>query len=161
MPTLLLYFPSKDELFREVVRSTVIAAVRSVEGDTVATGSTTADAVRAIAHRYWSTMGQSEMIAIARLALSELPRFPELATLHAIEGLERFVCLLERVIEAGVARGEVKPTDVRASARIIQATLAVHALWFAHPEIYGAITGADREKAATATIDTLLRTLIG
>ena len=66
---------------------------------------------------------------------------------------------LERIIEAGIARGELRPNDVRASARTIVATLAAHALWFAHPGIYAGVTGSDRERATATTIETLVHVL--
>jgi hypothetical protein len=120
---------------------------------------TAADGVRAVARRYWRTMERPELVAILRLTIGELPRFPELAVFHATEALERFVRTLERIIEAGIARGELRPNDVRASARTIVATLAAHALWFAYPGIYAGITGSDRERAAAATIETLVQVL--
>src|SRR6476659_10220921 len=88
------------------------------------------NAVRALARRYWTTMERPELVAIVRLAIGELPRFPELAVFHATEALERFVRTLERIIEGGIARGELHPVDARAAARTILATLAAHALWF-------------------------------
>jgi transcriptional repressor AefR-like protein len=115
--------------------------------------------VRALARRYWTTMERPELAAIVRLAIGELPRFPELAVFHATEALERFVRTLERIIEGGVARGELRPIDARAAARTILATLAAHALWFAYPGIYAGITGSDRERAIATTIETLIQTL--
>lgn len=100
-----------------------------------------------------------ELAAIVRLIIAELPRFPELAVFHATEALERFYRTLERNIEHGIERGELRPIDVRAAGRTILATLAEHALWFAYPAIYGGITGADRERAVATTIDTLIGTL--
>jgi len=104
-------------------------------------------------------MERPELVAIVRLAIGELPRFPELAVFHATEALERFVRTLERIIEGGIARGELRPVDARAAARTILATLAAHALWFAYPGIYAGITGRDRERAVATTIETLIQTL--
>jgi AcrR family transcriptional regulator len=156
--TLVLHFSSKEELFREVVRSTLIDVLGPIERTTLDQRSA-ADVVRSFAQDYWRTMSRPELAAIVRLVLGELPRFPELAVLHATETLERFLRMLERVIETGIARGELEPTDARASARMIQATLIAHALWFAHPEIYAGVTGSDRERAAEATIDAMIRAL--
>ena len=38
---------------------------------------------------------------------------------HATETLERFVRTLERIIEGGISRGELRPVDARAAARTI------------------------------------------
>ena len=158
--TLLRYFPSKDEIFREVVRSTLLDTL-SVRDHSAAesTGESAVDAIRALARRYWSTMERPELAALVRLVIGELPRFPELAVFHATEGLERFVRTLERIIEGGVARGELRPQDVRAAARTILATLAAHALWFAYPGIYGGLTGDDRDRAISTTIEMLIQAL--
>jgi AcrR family transcriptional regulator len=67
--------------------------------------------------------------------------------------------MLERIIERGIARGELRPIDSRAAARTILATLAAHALWFAYPAIYGGIIGHDRERAVETTIETLIHSL--
>ena len=158
--TVLRYFPSKDEIFREVIRSTLLGSLSMRnEAAVPAQEPSAADAVRALARHYWTTMERPELAAIVRLAIGELPRFPELAVFHATEALERFVRTLERIIEGGIARGELRPVDARAAARTILATLAAHALWFAYPGIYAGITGSDRERAVATTIETLIQTL--
>ena len=164
--TLQRHFPSKDELFREAIRATLLGEMADRGGaghelahDATAPDATAADAVRAFARRYWSAMERPELLAVLRLVVGELPRFPELAVFHATESLERLARSLERIIEAGIARGELRAVDVKAAARTIVATLAAHALWFAYPQVYAGLTGADRDRAATETIDTLLGAL--
>jgi len=169
--TLQRHFPSKDELFREAIRATLLGEMADRGGaghelahdatahDATAADATAADAVRAFARRYWSAMERPELLAVLRLVVGELPRFPELAVFHATESLERLARSLERIIEAGIARGELRAVDVKAAARTIVATLAAHALWFAYPQVYAGLTGADRDRAATETIDTLLGAL--
>jgi AcrR family transcriptional regulator len=158
--TLLKHFPSKEELFRDAVRSTVVDSLDAPnESPYAPNGSSAADGVREVARRYWRTMERPELVAILRLVIAELPRFPELAALHVTEELERTVHALERLIERGVVRGELRPVDVRAAARTIVATLAAHALWFAYPGLYAGLTGRDRDRAAAATIETLIQSL--
>lgn len=158
--TVLRYFASKDEIFREVIRTTLLGSLSLRDDAAVpAQESSAADTVRAFARRYWTMMERPELAAIVRLAIGELPRFPELAVFHATEALERFVRTLERIIEGGIARGELRPADARAAARTILATLAAHALWFAYPGIYAGVTGSDREHAVATTIETLIQTL--
>lgn len=158
--TLSRAFPSKEELFREVVRSALFDVRGAPELAPPAAHQSAVDAVRAFVRHYWHTMERPSLIAIVRLAIGELPRFPELAAFHASERLERLVRLLERIIRDGAARGELRPAaDARAAARTIVATVAAHALWFAYPAIYAGVTGEDRERAAAATIETLVQSL--
>jgi AcrR family transcriptional regulator len=156
----LRHFASKDDAFRDVVRTTLIGSLSAGDDDAIPAEEPSAvDAVRALARRYWATMERPELTAVVRLVIGELPRFPELAVFHATEALERLVRTLERIIEGGIRRGELHPMDVRAAARTILAALAAHALWFAYPDIYGGVVGYDREGAIDATIETLVRTL--
>ena len=157
---LLTLYPTKEDVFREVVRSTLIGSLSArTDAPVQAPEPSAADRVRAFARKYWTTMERPELVAIVRLVIGEMPRFPELAVFYATETLEQFVRALERIIDSGVARGELRPVDPRAAARTIVATLAAHALWFAHPEIYAGITGSDRERTIQTTIETLVHTL--
>jgi AcrR family transcriptional regulator len=159
-PALRRHFVSKEELFRDVVRTTLLACACDAEHDRsldlLGPDRSAADALRELARRYWSAMEHPERIAILRLVVAELPRFPELAVLHATEALERFLHSLEHIIAGGVARGELRAVDVRAASRSIVATLAAHALWFAYPGVYAGLTGADPARAAARTIETIV-----
>ena len=163
-PTLLRYFASKDEIFREVVRSTMIGCMATLEDSLRHTSNgnglvPATEQVRAFARQYWALMERPALVEVLRLAIGELPRFPELAVFYVTETLERSVRTLERIIHVGIERGELHPQDARASARTVLATVAAHALWFAHPEIYAGVTGADRERAAAATIESVIEAL--
>jgi AcrR family transcriptional regulator len=159
-PVLLTLYPTKEDVFREVVRSTLIGSLSArTDAPVQAQEPSAADSVRTFARKYWTTMEQPELVAIVRLVIGEMPRFPELAVFYATETLEQFVRSLERIIDKGVARGELRPVDSRAAARTIVATLAAHALWFAHPEIYAGITGSDRARTVETTIETLVKVL--
>ena len=162
-PTLLRYFESKDEIFREVVRSTLLGCMTPLNDGAPHSngGSVTAiDEIRGFATRYWAMMERPALAEVLRLTIGELPRFPELAVFYVTETLERSFRTLEHIIEGGIARGELRPHDARASARTVLATITAHALWFAHPEIYGGLIGHDRERAAAATIQSLVEALV-
>lgn len=162
-PTLLRYFASKDEIFREVVRTTLIGCMAPIhDGVPLSNGGrvTAVDQVRAFAKAYWRVMERPELTEVLRLAIGELHRFPELAVFYVTETLERSFRTLERIIAGGIARGELRPHDARASARTVLAAITAHALWFARPDIYGGLIGHDRERAAAATIESLVEVLV-
>ena len=162
-PTLLRYFASKDEIFREVVRTTLVGCLTPLlDGVPHSNGATVTavDQVRAFAKAYWHVMERPELTEVLRLAIGELHRFPELAVFYVTETLERSFRILERIIAGGIARGELRPHDARASARTVLATITAHALWFARPDIYGGLIGHDHERAAAATIESLVEVLV-
>lgn len=155
--TMQLYFPSKDELFREVVRSTIVTSLPGL-ARFPASDSREAPAVarvRDFIRDFWRTMEDPEQSAMLRLAIAELPDFPELAVFHTTEVIGRSVSRLERILTDGALRGEFRVRDARTAARIIQSALITYALWFASPRIYGALTGPNRSQAEDAVIDVL------
>jgi AcrR family transcriptional regulator len=161
MATLRLYFATKDELFREVVRSfivTTLAGAEPVRPPRPPSGSA-ANQLRGFAEEFWRTMEQPGPAALLRLSLGELPRYPELALFHATEVIGRAAARLERTLIDGAARGELHVPDPRAASRVILSALLTHAHWFALPGIYSAITGPDRSRAEATVMEVLLDAL--
>lgn len=152
--TLRLYFPAKADLFREVVRSTVIETV-AADGNGAPDGGNSVERVQAFARSFWTSMDQPEAAALARLAVGELQRFPELALFYATEVVARAANRLEQTLLDGVRRGELRIPDPRTAARIILSALLTHAHWFAFPGTYVAITGPDRERAQESVLTVL------
>lgn len=148
------YFPSKEELFRDVVRTTIVAALQATEPATADPRSAT-ERLQEFVAGFWETMADPAQGALLRLSMGELPRFPELAVFHAVEVLGRAAQQLERILIQGNARGEFRVPDPRATARVILSAMATHAHWFAYPEIYTGLIGVDRTAAATAILEVL------
>ena len=152
--TLKLYFPSKDDLFREVVRSTVIETiVPDPRGR--ATHETTVERIQSFARSFWASLDRPEAAALFRLAGGELQRFPELALFYATEVVARAATRLEQTLLDGVRRGELRVPDPRTAARIILSALLTHAHWFAFPGTYVALTGPDRQRAQESVLTVL------
>src|SRR6476619_401868 len=76
--TIYLYFPNKEELFREVVRTTVIATIARRE----ATREAATDPMQALLgwmEGYWEWLTSPVFPAMHRLVNAELRDFPDLA----------------------------------------------------------------------------------
>jgi len=158
LATLRQYFPTTDELFREVIRSTIVRLILEPQesGGHSADQSTT-DQVRGFMRQFWRAMEQPDQAALLRLSLSELGGYPELAVFHATEVIGRAVGRLEGMLGEGARRGEIHPVDIRGTARLILAALITYSIWFASPGIYGELTGRDRDRAQKVAMDLLLR----
>ena len=161
--TLKQHFPTKEALFREMVRSMVVRTLHQVEPDAAAglAGESAVRRLREFARWFWQTMDEPEYAALLRLSMVELTRFPELAVFHATEVTGRAVRQLERTLADGVAQGEFRIGNTRAAARVILAALITHAHWFAHPEIFSGITGVDRAAAEESVMRVLVEGLRG
>jgi AcrR family transcriptional regulator len=162
LATLRQYFPTTDELFREVIRSTIVRLIQHPpEPGTATPDQSTTDRIRGFMRQFWRAMEEPDQAALLRLSLSELSGYPELAVFHATEVIGRAVGRLEAMLSEGVSRGEIHLLDVRSVARVIVSALITYALWFASPEIYGHLIGPDRERAEKRVIDFLVGPLSG
>jgi AcrR family transcriptional regulator len=157
LATLRQYFPTTDELFREVIRSTIVRLIlQPQEPGTPTPDQSTTNRMRGFMRHFWRTMAEPDQAALLRLSLGELSGFPELAVFHTTEVIGRAVGRLETMLSEGARRGEIHLPDVRTAARVIVSALITHALWFASPGIYGDLTGPDRHRAEEAVIDLLV-----
>jgi AcrR family transcriptional regulator len=142
--TIYLYFPNKEELFREVVRSTVIAFIERGE----AASETERDprqALLAWMEGYWAWLRSPVFPAMHRLVNSELHSFPDLAAFYAtdvIERAQRLVCdILRRAMDAGVLRR----TDPLVAARMISALFITHGNWYHQRRHFASIANVSDE----------------
>lgn len=159
--TLRQYFPTADELAREVVRSTIVRLIQHPPAaDRPLPGAPIATQLRRFIQEYWQTLDDPDQVALLRLSLGELTTFPELAVFHATEVIGRAVVRLETMLMEATRRGQIQPRDHRALARVIVSALTMHGIWFASPAIYGDLTGLDRAQAEQAAIDALLNIVV-
>jgi len=160
LTTLRQYFPTRDELFREVIRSTLVRLIQHphVPGTSVP-DQPIVGRIRNFIRQFWRTMEEPDQAALLRLSLGELSAFPELAVFHTTEVIGRAVGRLEALLTEGVRRGEIQLCDVRTVARVIVSALITYGLWLASPGTYGDLTGPNRERAEEAAIAVLLGAL--
>ena len=110
--TLFLYFPTKEDLFRAVVRESIAGRFdewnqefESFEGDT-------AQMLRYCMRSWWERLGATPASGITKLMLSESQNFPEVAAYYQAEVMEPGKNLIRRILERGVARGEFRIADL-------------------------------------------------
>lgn len=111
--TLFLYFSSKEELFKAVVRENISgrfsewnAEFDSFEGDTT-------DMLRYCLTLWWTRLGSTKASGITKLMLSEADNFPELAAFYQHEVIQPAHNLIRRILQRGVDRGEFAPVDMK------------------------------------------------
>jgi len=77
LTTLRQYFPTTDELFREVIRSTIVRLIRQPqEPGTPTLDQSTTGQLRALMRQFWRAMEEPDQAALLRLSLSELSGYP-------------------------------------------------------------------------------------
>lgn len=125
--TIYLYFPNKDELFRAVIRSTLVAELERAES-TLATGSPE-EQLEAFMHGWWAFICTPTFERVHRLVTSEIPNFPDLARFYGTEVIARGHRLVSGIVRDGIAAGVFRPSDPAATARMIMGTFVIHGLW--------------------------------
>ena len=110
LATLRQYFPTREELFREVIRSTIVRLIQHPhEPGTPTPDQPIHGRIRRFMRQFWRTMEDPEQAALLRLSLGELSAFPELAVFHATEVIGRAIGRLEAMLSEGVRQRRDPP----------------------------------------------------
>jgi len=127
--TIYLYFPNKEELFREVVRTTVIAFIARAE-ESFESESDPMLGLQTWMTGYWKWLRSPVFPAMHRLVHSELRNFPDLAEFYATEVIERAQRLVRGILERGMSAGIWRKMDPLVAARMLSALFLTHANWY-------------------------------
>jgi AcrR family transcriptional regulator len=134
--TIYLYFPNKEELFREMVRKLIVAQLEGAERELEAGSATATEALIGFVRKYWGFIRSSQFAPLFRLVHAELRNFPDLARFYADEVISRGHRLISSIIERGISNGEFRDVDPGVAARMLMAPLVMHGVWCGHRECF-------------------------
>lgn len=127
--TLFLYFPSKEELFKAVVRENLARVVQESASELDGFEGPSDALLLHFLQQWWSRYGATKASGISKLIISEASNFPELAEFFRDEVVEPGSALLRRVLARGVARGEFRAVPLDTTVHLILAPLLFLVLW--------------------------------
>lgn len=127
--TLYLYFDSKEDLFKAVIREGYVAPLAEAEAALKSWEGSSADLIRDIFRRWWQQVGSTQLAGITKLVIAEAGNFPELAKFYHDEVIDRAHHLLQQAISRGVATGEFRPVELEYAKRIACAPMVMLMLW--------------------------------
>lgn len=127
--TLFLYFSSKDELFKAVVRENLSGRFDEWNEMFDSFAGTTPEMVRFCMHSWWERIGSTKAAGITKLMISEAGNFPELAEFYKAEVIRPGNLLIARVLQRGIDRGEFRPMNVPQAVYTVLAPMLFLALW--------------------------------
>lgn len=127
--TLFLYFPSKVDLFKAVVRENI--AGRFAEWNTAfdTFQGSTSDMVRYCMQQWWERIGATQASGITKLVMSESSQFPEIAECYRQEVIEPGNALIRKILQRGIARGEFRPLDLDYAIYSVIAPMIFIIMW--------------------------------
>ena len=127
--TLFLYFSSKEELFKAVVRENISGRFAEWSDEIDRFDGSAHEMLRHCLFNWWERIGCTQASGIPKLIMSEAQNFPELASFYQKEVMEPGNALIERMLKRGVERGEFRPMDLTYGAYLVQAPMLFLALW--------------------------------
>lgn len=106
--TLFLYFSSKEELFKAVVRHNISSHYPNWHEQLLNYGGSTADMLHLCAQGWWEHVGATQASGISKLMMAEGAKFPDLSRFYLEEVIEPGNALILRILQRGVQRGEFR-----------------------------------------------------
>ena len=122
------YFDNKAELFKEVIRQTLVTTIRDV-GDRARASDSAVAALDVFLDQMIAVANDARRSAIPKLVISESGSFPELAVFYLAEVIGPALTQLAALVRRGVESGEFRRADPDLAARTIIAPLLLAVIW--------------------------------
>jgi AcrR family transcriptional regulator len=126
--TIYLHFKDKESMFEELIRTAIVPLVGRMQGP-LPTGGTVRDLVEAFALNFIHEVVTTRRGDIVRLIVAEGPRFPSIADFYYREVVSKGLAGMRAMVELGIARGEIKNTNLAKFPQIMVAPALIAVIW--------------------------------
>ena len=157
--TLYLYFDSKEDLFKAVVREGIVSRIVEFEDRMRAYQGSSADLMRLLVKTWWQKIGSTKLAGISKLMMSEAGNFQELASFYHAEVIVRGLALFTAAIQRGIDSGEFRPVELAHTPHICAAPVLMLMLWRNSFDLCG-IEKMDPDAYLVTHTDMLVRGLL-
>ncbi len=127
--TLFLYFQSKEDLFKAVVRENIANKFPTWQEEFISFEGSSADMLRYAMTSWWERIGKTRASGITKLVMSEAQNFPEIAEFYQEEVIKPGNAMIRRILERGVQSGEFRELDLEQAVHIIVAPMIFLMMW--------------------------------
>lgn len=111
--TLYLYFPSKEELLKAVIRQTLSADIAAgAQRVADAAGQPSSELLVGVMTEWWTKVFRSPASGVFKLVITEVRNFPEIAEFYMKEVVNPGKAVIASLLQRGISRGEFRPVDV-------------------------------------------------
>lgn len=121
--TLYRYYPSKDELFKAMVRENLSVHIAESAAQAAQYDGPIAALLAEMMRAWWAKVGQGNAGVVCTLLMIEARHFPELARFYVDEVITPSQNLLGGLIERGIQAGEFRAVPVEATVHMLIAPL--------------------------------------
>ncbi len=127
--TLFLYFSSKEELFKAVVRENISGRLDEWTSELENYQGSSEELLRYCMTVWWERIGSTKASGIPKLIMSEAGNFPELAAFFQKEVIQPGNDLIRRILQRGIDGGEFRPIDMRYGVFAVLAPMIYLTMW--------------------------------
>lgn len=110
--TLYLYYASKEELLKAVIRSRLSTPIAEAIETVAAHTGDTDELLTDVVAPWWAEVIGSDASGVFKLIITEVRNFPDIAEFYNREVVEPGHRVMETVIRRGIDRGEFRAVDV-------------------------------------------------
>jgi AcrR family transcriptional regulator len=157
--TLYLYFDSKEDLFKAVIREGYVSRITEFAERMKDFQGSSAELIRELVDSWWSQIGATKLAGITKLMMSEAGNFPDLANFYHDEVVVRGTGLFAAAIQRGIASGEFRAVALDYAPIVACAPVIMLMLWRNSFELCGAHQ-MDTKAFLDAHTDMLLHSLV-
>lgn len=149
---LYLYFKTKEDLFKAVVKSVVVRRVDQLIGSIESTDLSSEEFIRGPLSSFLKQVPGSPVAIVIRLLISEGPRHPDLVDYYYENVVAKGLAAITGFIERGVDRGEFRKSVLTELPQLFLAPVMLAIIW----SIIFKSRELDTDKLIETQIDMLL-----
>lgn len=127
--TLYLYYANKEDLFKAVVRESIVPVIGDAELSVAEFDGHSADLLRDVILTWWRRIGSTKASGISKLIMAEADNFPELARFYREEVINRGTRMISSMLERGVQRGEFRSVNIPQVTQVLIAPMLMLSTW--------------------------------
>ena len=124
-----LYFKTKEELFKAVVKSVVVRRVDQLIGTIESTDLSSEDFIRGPLSSFLKQVPGSPVAIVIRLLISEGPRHPDLVDYYYDNVVAKGLAAITGFVERGVDRGEFRKSVITELPQLFLAPVMLSIVW--------------------------------
>lgn len=121
--TLYLYYPSKEDLLKEVIRHNVVNQIAEGMEIVRAFEGSASELLAYVLRLWWERVGETRASGILKLMMSEVRNFPEIAQFWIDEVISPAHRMIAGIVERGIDGGEFRPVNVENAVHALIAPL--------------------------------------
>jgi len=153
---LYLYFKTKEELFKAVIRSAVVPRVDALKSDIADTELSAEEFLRGPFLAFIKKLPDSPARIVVRLMIAEGPKHPDLTAFYCDQVVDGGLAALRQLISRGVRQGEFRHSGLDKFPHLLLAPALMSIIW---KTLFQEHYPLDTDKLLEAHIELIVRAI--